>query len=309
MLKKTTTPQELPACIAVLGMFDGVHMGHRRLLETGRAMADRMQVSVAVVTFEPHPLAVLFPERKPPRLTTAEERERLFEACGADIACVMPFTRELASQQPGDFVQHLCGSGNVRGIVCGYNFTFGDRGKGNTDLLSQLSGKYGYELQVVPEVRYGEGTVSSTVIRKLIDQGKTEEANTLLCRSYEISGTVVHGRGLGHTLGFATVNLDFDPEKVLPRFGVHFCKAEVTTQNGERFQANAVINVGRHPTVPGHSVTIEAHLLGINKELYGAYVTLRFLHFSRDERKFNSIDELKQCVDQDKINAAEYFGN
>ena len=178
----------LEASVTVLGMFDGVHRGHAALLSSGRALADEVGVPLAVHTFEPHPLAVLRPELQPERLTTLRERAGLMASFGVDVFCVNRFTRQVAGQAPEAFLRQLTEELRPLALVAGFNYTFGDRGRGNAALLRQLGPALGYEAHIVPEVTLAGGTVSSTRIRLLIEDGRMKEAALLLGRAYELGG-------------------------------------------------------------------------------------------------------------------------
>ena len=244
-------PKRVGPCVLALGMFDGVHLGHQALLRLGRELADREGLPLAVCTFEPHPLAVLCPEKKPPRLTTPEERAEIMEDQSVDILCLNTFNRELAAQPPEDFIRKMASVYEPKHVVVGYNFTFGDRGRGNGALLSASQEHYGYTTHIVPEVTVEGEMVSSTHIRELLQQGKMARAAELLGGPYRMSGVVENGKHIGRTLGFPTANIHVDAQKVLPAFGVHACLLHTS---GKLYPA--VVNVGRHPTLPEGHITV-----------------------------------------------------
>ncbi|MBR6953530.1 MAG: bifunctional riboflavin kinase/FAD synthetase [Clostridia bacterium] len=291
-------------CVAALGMFDGVHLGHRALLREGRWLADSLGLPLAVCTFEPHPLQVLCPERMPTRLTTFPERARLMAGCGVDILHVRSFTRALADQPPEDFIAALVEADRPRAVVCGYNFTFGREGRGDGSLLTAMGNALGFRVSVVPAVTAEGAPVSSTRIRGLLEGGQLETANRLLGHPYALSGRVVHGKQVGHALGFPTANLGVPGEKTLPAFGVYFGDFAV---RGETWPA--VVNIGRHPTFPEGDVTVEAHLLKSDGQaLYGEPARLSLRHFHRPEQRFRQPEQLQAQIREDVEAACRWFG-
>ena len=288
-------------CVLVLGTFDGVHRGHQALLQAGRALADDHCCPLVVVTFHPHPLDVLFPEKAPPLLTTLQERAAYLAQHGADRLLVMPFTRAVAAETPADFL-HRLEQYHPKAVVAGYNYTFGSRAAGNEATLWAWGAEKDIHIAIVPKVTLEGAGVSSTRIRQLIGQGQMEAAARLLGHHYTLTGRVEGGKQLGRTMGFPTANLAVDDRRVLPAFGVYVCV--MATRDGDY---PAVVNVGRHPTLPEGAVTVEAHLLGVQLDLYGQQVTLTFLHHLRPEQKFPSREALQAQIGQDVVAATACF--
>ncbi len=301
-MRMIRNPRHTPPCVLVLGMFDGVHRGHQALLMRGRERADQLGLPLHVCTFEPHPLAVLRPEMSPSRLTTQTERAQLMASYGVDALCVNDFTRRLASQKPEDFVRDMVRVYQPRVVITGFNFTFGDRGSGNCETLAALQGTYGYESITVPEVVLEGATVSSTRIRGLLAKGDIPMVNRLLGHGYTMAGRVESGKHIGRTMGFPTANIAVNPHKALPTFGVYACYLMV-----EGVSYPAVVNVGRHPTLPEGNVTVEAYVLDSLLELYGKYVRLTFMDFLRPERVFADKEELRKQIARDVGQAREFF--
>lgn len=295
-------PTGMQPCVLVLGMFDGVHRGHQALLMAGVELAEASGLPLNVCTFEPHPMQVLRPERTLPLLTTLTERARLMAEFGVDHLCILSFSRETAAQSPEDFMAAMLRDYQPRHVVCGFNFTFGHRGMGNGESLRAYGAEHGFDVTIVPEVVLGGETVSSTRIRGLLAEGRIHEATRLLGHSYTLSGRVMDGKHIGRTMGYPTANVEIPTGKALPAFGVYACWMQVE----ERIYP-AVVNVGRHPTLPEGSVTVEAYALDECLSLYGKKVRLLFLDFLRPEKKFDGVEALKAQIDRDAQEAREYF--
>ena len=299
-----TPPDHLPPGAVVLGMFDGVHKGHRQLLETARAFAQREKLPVYVLTFQRHPLQVLRPQSAPPMLTTLTQRARLMAGAGVDALFALPFTLETANESPEDFLKWLVKTFQPRHVVAGFNYSFGRGGKGNGDMLKAFGENHGYQTHIVSPVTYEGESISSTRIRKLIQAGEMALANYLLGSPYALSGRVEQGKHVGRTMGFPTANLALPKGRVIPAYGVYAAWLHV---EGKRYPA--VLNVGRHPTLPEGAATIEAHVMGETVNLYGKKVRIEFLNFQRGERRFASVEELKAQIAQDKEKALAWFQN
>ena len=296
-------PARTSPCVLVLGMFDGVHRGHQALLERGRAVAAEKGVPLTVCTFEPHPLEVLRPEAAPPRLTTPMERARRMAECGVDVLCVRTFTAALAASEPEAFLDEMTRVFRPVHVICGYNFSFGHRGRGDGALLTAYAAAHGFTAEVIPAVTIGGEPVSSTRIRLLVQEGRVSDAARLLGAAYAIAGRIEHGKRMGHRLGYPTANVTVPPRKVLPAYGVYSCG--LTVRGGE---VPAVVNVGRHPTLPEGHVTIEAHALDPLPELYGEPARIRFLRFERPETRFPDADALSEQIGRDLHAAMVFFG-
>ena len=296
-------PEKTSPCILILGMFDGVHMGHQALLMAGIESAQREKVPLYVCTFEPHPLQVLNPEKAPKLLSTLDERAQIMDGFGVDALCVHTFTRLLADEEPDVFLKNMQARYAPKKVICGYNFTFGRRGRGNGGMLKSWGAESGIDVEIIPEVRIADETVSSTRIRGELEQGNLRMVNRLLGHAYMLSGPVVHGKGIGHTLGFATANLSVPGEKALPAFGVY------TAVMHDRDQVwKCMVNIGRHPTLPEGNVTVEAHVLNGSPDLYGHKVTLELYGSVRPEVRFDSVEDLKAQLEKDRKAVRAFFG-
>lgn len=297
-----TPPSTLQPGVVVLGMFDGVHLGHRQLLAYARAYARRDGLPVYVVTFRRHPLEVLRSQGAPPLLTTLPQRARLMAGLGVDALFALPFTRRTANEAPEAFLDRMACIFHPRHVVAGFNYSFGRGGRGDGKMLRAFGESLGYEAHIVPPVRQGGENVSSTRIRGLIQRGEMALANELLGSAYGISGRVEQGKHVGRTMGFPTANLALPRDRVIPAYGVYAAWLYV---EGSRFPT--VLNVGRHPTLPEGAATIEAHVLRETIMLYGKKVRVEFLNYQRGERRFASVAELKAQITRDAAQAQDYF--
>lgn len=292
-----------PAVLA-LGCFDGVHAGHRAILDEGRRLAVETGAKLCACTFSVHPKAVFAPETAPACLSTLSERARYMAQTGVDSMQILRFTRKMAGMTAEEFLGLLKRRFSPVGILCGDDFSFGRNGAGRVDLLRNWGRANGITVVVVPEVRSGGERVSSTRIRALLEAGDVAEANALLGRSYCLEGPVVRGKQMGHELGYPTANVQVAAAKQLPGFGVYLCRAVWAGQDHP-----AVVNIGRQPTLPSGKVTVEAHLTDGNYELYDQRLRLQLLARMRPEIRFSDVEALKEQLKKDKETAADYFGS
>ena len=287
--------------IYALGFFDGVHIGHAALLQECRRLADAQGCKATAVTFSSHPDTLVL-GRTPSLINTIEDRIRLLKAHGMDDVIVLPFDKKMQTMFWQDFLDSLVESYGAAGLVCGHDFRFGNRGIGNAALLQSYCEERGMPCAVVPEQKLEEVTVSSTHIRSLLEEGRVEEANRFLGHPHVLTGEVVSGRRLGRTLGIPTANLLIPEGVVQLRYGVYACKAIVDGQT-----LLAVTNVGNRPTVGGHRVTVEPWLLDFDGDLYGRVITLQFHAFLRPERKFDSLEELREEIQKNAAQTRKIF--
>ena len=289
--------------IYALGFFDGVHLGHAALLRECRRLAESHHCNAAAVTFSSHPDTLVF-GKTPKLINTIEDRVRLLKDAGMDDVIVLPFDRRTQTMPWQEFLALLRESYGGAGLVCGHDFRFGSCGAGNAELLVSYCQASHLAWAVVPEQKLGNITVSSTHIRRLLEAGKVEEANRFLGHPHILTGEVVSGRKLGRTLGIPTANLSLPEEAVKLPFGVYACKAQV---DGKEYLA--VTNIGNRPTVGGHRVTVEPWLLDFAGNLYGKSLTLSFHSFLRPERKFSSLDALKEEIVKNAGECRKFFEN
>lgn len=286
-----------PSAITV-GTFDGVHRGHRKVVEFLTAQSAANGLRPIVITFEPHPLAVVAPTRAPKLLELPDEREENLRSLGVEVI-VLEFNEDLRRLTVAEWMERLARDYNVRLLVAGYDNTFGSDGMSmNLSDYSRIGENCGIKVVEAPVV---DG-VSSSAIRRALGAGDIDAATTMLGRPYSISGIVGHGRELGRQLGFPTANLISNPGILLPAPGVY--AAEATTADGSRYRA--VVNIGVSPTVSeGLPLSIEAYLINYSGNLYGTDLRLDFLRRLRDEKKFGDISALKEGIAADVRAASE----
>lgn len=290
-------------CVAALGMFDGVHRGHAALISEAVRQARALNVNAVVVTFRQNPVSVLCPQRAPGDIQSLDEKLDAIARLGIDAAIAEDFTPDYARHTGLDFARALKDELHVRAVVAGFNYTFGDRGACGVDELKAFGRELGFDVTIVPPVEVMGGAASSTRIRQYLAEGDVADASELMGRPYEMSGTVAQGKHLGHTLGFATANINIAPGRALPKAGVYVCAAKL--DEGEWLPG--VLNIGSQPTAPSGHKTCEVHILSDVGDVYGRFMRVRFIEFRRPERKFAGLDELRAQVEHDKADAREYF--
>jgi riboflavin kinase/FMN adenylyltransferase len=273
-----------------LGTFDGVHLGHRRVIQTAIDRAAALGVRSAVATFDPRPVSVIVPERAPDSLTSLPRRLELLREAGVDDVLVINFTLELAARTPAEFADEiLVGQLGAVEVVVGQNFRFGHRRAGDVDMLRELGEERGFGVTVAPLFEFDGEPVSSSRIRELIRLKYVEDAARILGRSPELEGEVVRGDGRGRELGVPTANLGLSGRYVQPAEGVY--AGDVVLADGRSFRS--AISVGTNPTFDGErEVRIEAHLLHFDEDLYGQHVRLEFRRFLRGQVRYDNLDDL-----------------
>ncbi len=284
--------------VVTIGSFDGVHLGHRKILDRLKDVARVVGGQTVVITFEPHPRRVLFPDDEPVRLlNTLEEKLQLFENQGIDKVWVIAFTPEFSRISYQEFiVRYLVERARAHTVVVGYDHRFGKNRTGGLDELRQYARDYRFRIEEIPAYTIDDANVSSTKIRRALADGDVVLAAKYLGYEYPLSGRVVEGQKLGRTLGFPTANLETDPVKLLPAVGVYAVWAEYADQR----PIPAMMNIGRRPTLGGDKLVAEVHLIDHEADLYGQNLSLRFVARLRDEKKFDSLQALKSRLEQDR---------
>ena len=289
--------------VLTLGVFDGLHLGHQLIMQTVVERARELNAVPTVITFDPHPRAVLHPESAPPLLQTLDQKVEGFGVLGIEQTIVVRFTPEFATIRAEDFLREVVkGRLNAKAVYLGRGFAFGHDREGNIDLLRRVSEELGFLADEVPEVQVRRQRVSSSRVRELLAEGKVNLARRLLGRPYGVEGPVERGAERGKQLGFPTANLH-PRNRVIPRNGVYVTGALV---GGE--WRRSVTNVGVRPTFEAVAEpSVETFVMNWAGDLYGDVIRVRFLHRLRDERKFSSVDELKRQIDKDVERAESYF--
>ena len=279
------TPQR--KTLLAIGVFDGVHAGHRYLLGRLQQQAAKANLLSGVVTFNPHPQSVLHPARQLPWLGHLDDRITTLQQLGLDIVAVLTFTRKLAQLRARDFMSLLRKHLKMQGIMVGPDFVLGRHGEGNINLLRTLGDEMGFTVHVIPPFTIDGEVVSSTLIRQSLARGDMKKVGKLMGRRFYLRGKVITSDRRGRLLGFPTANLDIQPQQALPDSGIY---ATITQVDGERFPS--ATNVGTRPTFGEGERMVETHLLNYRGDLYGRKITVEFVKKVRDEQRFPSAEEL-----------------
>ncbi len=278
--------------IVALGNFDGFHSGHQAVVGRAIALAKAKGVPALVATFDPHPVRYFKPDTPPFRLTSLDQRERLFAGAGADAMIVFPFNAALAALSADEFVaQRLAG---LAGVVTGEDFTFGNRKSGNVTVLAELGARYGFFTEAVGAVGDGGEVISSSRIRRALTDGDTTTATHLLTRPYTIQGVVQHGAKLGRTIGYPTANLDMG-SYLRPRYGIY----AVRVQLADGRMIDGAANLGIRPSFDPPKELLEAYLFDFDEPLYDQMIAVELIAFLRPEAKFDTLEALTAQMDKD----------
>ena len=292
--------------IVTIGTFDGIHIGHQKILKDLIRTAKKENKKSVLLTFFPHPRMVLQKDVSIRLINTIEEKSSLLEKMGLDYLIIHPFSQEFSRLSALDFVRNILANQlNTSRLIIGYDHHFGKNREGNIHQLREYSLLYDFEVEEIPAQDIDNVSVSSTKIRTALKEGRLKTANNYLGYNYMLNGTIVNGKKLGGKIGFPTANLDIkEPYKLIPKTGVYVIKTII-----DAVLYTGMMNIGFNPTVKGKYQTIEAHLFDFNKDLYGRKVTIELLFFLREEQKFNSIEDLIIQLNFDKVNALFYLTN
>lgn len=295
---------EIPPLSIALGYFDGVHLGHQKVILEAKKQANQKGLRSAVMTFDPHPSVVLGKNEKHVQyITPLADKINLIEGLGIDYLFIVHFTAEFANLLPQEFIDQYVIDLNVKHVVAGFDFSYGRMGKGTMEILPFHSREI-FTFTIVEKFTSGDEKVSSTRIRQYIKNGRTTELPELLGRFYTTAGIVVHGDKRGRTIGFPTANVDTKEEYILPPLGVYAVKIKI-----DEHWYESVCNVGYKPTFNSDAlkVSVEVHIFNFEKDIYGTEVTIEWHQYLRKEQKFSGIEELVTQIEKDKQNAIEYF--
>ena len=288
--------------IYALGFFDGVHLGHQALLTACKALAKQENCAAGIITFDAHPDTLVL-GKTPALINTSADRALLLENYGMDTVIALPFDKAMMEMPWQDFFAMLLDQYHAAGIVCGNDFRFGHRGEGNADKLMAACDSAGIPCTVVPEQTVDGIRVSSTHIRRLLEQGEMETVVRFLGHPHILTGTVIPGRKLGRTIGIPTANLALPEGLLIPRLGVYACLAVI---DGKKHMA--VTNIGMRPTVEGHHITVEPWILDFDGDLYGKTIILEFHKFLRPEQKFPDLPALQAEIRKNGEETRKFFG-
>jgi len=292
----TASNTNIEPCVATIGFFDGVHMGHRYLIEQVKADASRKGLKSAVITFPVHPRLVMDASYKPELLTSYEEKIELLSQTGIDYCIVLDFSAELAALTAKEFMAMMLNQYAVNGLVIGYDHRFGHNRTEGFEDYCRFGKELGIDIVQARACIIDDITISSSVIRRLLQSNKITEANKYLGYTYFLEGTVVGGHKVGRTLGFPTANLKIDkPHKLIPADGVY---AVYVTVAGKQYAG--MLDIGHRPTVAnGNDRSIEVHILHFNSDIYNFPLKISFVQFIRHNIKFSSIENLKKQLQKD----------
>ncbi|MBK9283479.1 MAG: bifunctional riboflavin kinase/FAD synthetase [Sphingobacteriaceae bacterium] len=285
--------------IVTIGTFDGVHLGHQKILSRLQQLKKKHGLTTLVLTFEPHPRMILEPDNDELKLLTLiDEKLDMLENYGVDVTVVYPFDKEFSNIEAVDYIENiLVNNLHVKYLVIGYDHHFGKNRGGNIKLFEKLKDKYGYHIEEIDALDIDKSTISSSRIRKSIEQGHMNMANNFLGHNYFLNATVVHGKKLGRTLGYPTANLKIvSKNKLIPKQGVYF----VTVTFGKN-NYYGMLNIGLNVTTDTDTnIKIEVNIFDFEGDLYGKTLKISFNNYLREEKKFNNLEELTQALNRDK---------
>lgn len=279
-----------------LGSFDGLHIGHMSLINKTIKLAQKNNAKSMVFTFKDHPLATINPELAPKLIMDNNTKLKVLKSSGLDIINMVSFNSDFMKLSPEDFIINLVSYYRPKGLIVGFNYRFGYKNLGDIELLKKMSKNLGFSLNVVEPVKFKGHIVSSSIIRSIIcEEGDMKKTNKILTRPFMMQGTVIKGKQLGRTLGFPTANLNYDKRFVIPRGGVYYTIVEY---NEKLFRG--ITNVGYNPTVNDNKLAIETHILDFNENIYDNKIKVYYIDRIRDEKKFNSLQELMDELKKNK---------
>lgn len=277
-------------------MFDGVHLGHKYIIDELKKVGSENDLETAILTFWPHPRFVFNPNEDLKLLNTIEEKKFLMEKYTINNLFVKEFDDEFRNLTGEEFVrQILIDQLNVKYLIIGYDHSFGKNKSGNFELLKKLSKELDFEVEQMEAINIHENNISSTKVRNALLNGNIKEANEMLGYFYSVSGLVVHGKKLGRTIGYPTANIETESIKLLPKKGAYIVEVEVNDQ-----QYKGMLSIGTNPTVNGEKLTVEVYILDFNEDIYDKKITVKFRDFLHEEIKFEGLEKLIERLDEDK---------
>ncbi len=286
--------EEIKTPVVTLGNFDGIHLGHKTILNYVSNMADKRDGTAVAITFSPHPLKVLSPDLSPPMLTTFKKKVTLIQDEGIDILICARFSKKFADQHPRSFAANvLAGKIGAKEVVVGYDYRFGKGREGTIDYLKKMGEEFDFTVTVIDAYKVGGEIVSSTAIRSFVEDGEVGKAAGMLGRYYSVEGRVVNGMKQGVAIGYPTANIS-TPSELLPRTGVYAARVKIDNRI-----YNGVVNIGFNPTFKRDRLTIEMHILEFKGDLYGRRIEIEFIGRIRNEQEFPSAGELAKQIKRD----------
>lgn len=285
--------------IVTIGTFDGVHLGHQKIIQRLNELKTETGLPTVVLTFDPHPRKILFPEQQDLKLiTTTEEKCQLLNQYGVDHVIVYPFSKSFSEMQASEYIEKLIvNSLRTLILVIGYDHRFGANREGNIETLQKLSSKFNYKVEEIPVQDINQLNVSSTRIRKAIEEGDIETATQFLGHSFLLTGTVVKGKQLGRTIGYPTANIITDTDKIIPKIGVYAVRVKIN-----ELVYGGMLNIGYNPTTDqDHTIKIEVHIFDFNHDIYNQTIQIEFIKRTRDELKFEGLPQLIDALKKDEI--------
>lgn len=287
--------------VLTLGFFDGVHLGHQKVIQVAKRRANEKGLALAVMSFNQHPSVVFKKSDDVSYLTLRDEKEKLLAALGVDIFYIVNFTSQFSKLTPEQFEQHYIAALNAKDVVAGFDYRYGCHASGCLETFATKQNRI--SVHIVNKEQFAEEKISSTRIRQALLNGDVTLANALLGRSYVMNGVVVHGDARGRTIGYPTANVKVDPKQLLPAIGVYVVRIDVA---GKWYHGMA--SIGRNITFEANRpITVEVNIFDFNKDIYGEFVRVEWLHYLRGELKFDGIDGLMAQLHQDKEDTLNYF--
>lgn len=304
VIKDSDKPEYNKNSVVTVGTFDGIHLGHKKIISDLIKIKNEKNLRSVVVTFDPHPQIILRNKNVEIKLlSTTEEKLLEFEKLGIDLVYILNFTKEFSEIRAEDFYKHyLIDTVGLTDIVFGYDHNFGRNREGNYDTLKDFSKKYGIETHKVDEFKINGDKVNSTTVRSFLQEGDVEKVVYILGHNYYLTGKVVYGDKRGSSIGFPTANIrPFSEYKLIPKNGVYFVSVEV---KGKKY--SGMMNIGKRPTIAEQSgIFLEVNIFNFNENIYDENIKVEFVKYLRDEKKFNSLDELVSQLNKDKENCNE----
>ncbi len=296
-------PDNLPSfknAVLTIGSFDGVHAGHRKIIERVKNLAEEYDGESVLLTFHPHPRLVLQPKNNQLQLlNTIQEKADSLAAIGVDHLVIIPFTKAFAQQSPEEYIeQFLIKKFHPRCVVIGYDHKFGNSRKGNINFLKKYTEKHNFIVEEIPAQHISDMAVSSTKIRKALQQGDVKKAGEYLGRPFALTGKVVEGQRIGRKIGYPTANITvFEKEKLIPSVGIYAVKVKIETK-----EYDGMLYIGNRPTLPKYNnQMIEVNIFDFNQDIYNKIIKIKFIDYIRGDKQFKNLEELSAQLKQDKI--------